>query len=154
MSQSLESFYKPETKLMIACKNKEALDTIKSLIQKGEDVNAVHGKDFQRAGSPVLRYAIDSEYTDAVKELLSKKANPNVETDSPLITAEKSYSVHSLSLLGHAIKTKAPVKIIEALVNSGANTNSTSSRCKHWTAMNVAEYFKNTEALTYLQTLK
>ena len=70
-----------ETPLMKATKIAD-IQEIYKLIQTGENVNAVYGSDFPRAGDPVLVYAINSKSLEAVSILLKADANPNDFTNS------------------------------------------------------------------------
>jgi ankyrin repeat protein len=125
---------------------------MKRLIGRGADVNAVAFRDQPRGGSPVLRYAIDSHNPAAVELLLSQGADPNNFTShAPLHTS--SHNVRNLSLLSYAIRTKAQLSIIQALINHGANIDGEPKIAGDFTALMVAAIVGYTQAVKLLLNL-
>ncbi len=116
------------------------IDQARELIMAGEDVCAVEGRDFPRGGNPVLRYAIDSQSLDMVRLLLEAGADANDITASPLIFKYKNSNVRNLSLLSHAINIKAPLEIIEELINWGAYLDGSPKIFGDWSALMIAAY--------------
>lgn len=143
------------TPLMKASKEAD-IEKMKELIQAGANVNDVAFCDQPHCGYPVLRYAINSHSLAAVQILLEAGANPNKLTDSAIINTnyESNYSwkanIRNLSLLSHAINSHAPIAIIEALIQKGANIDGTPKLCGDWSALMVAAYRGYTQAVVVL----
>lgn len=142
-----------ETSLMHASLAADLKEMIR-LILSGADVNAVAFRDQPHGGFPVLRYAIDSHSHEAVHLLLEAGANVHDLTESPLII--KAFlcvpgpSVRNLSLLSHAVHTKAPINIIEALLEHGADVNGNPKIASDWSALMIAAFVGYTEAVQVL----
>lgn len=139
-----------KTPLMKACQNAD-IANIKILIKEGENVNAAEGRDQPHGGYPVLRFAIDSGSLEAVQILLEAGANPNDFTSSH--KANDDCLARNLSLLCHAIDTYAPIKIIQALLDKGADAEGV-TRCYGGdiTALMIAAHRGYTEAAIALLT--
>ena len=127
------------------------LQEMKQLIQKGEDVNAVDGRDFPHGGKPVLRFAIDSGCLEAVQTLFKAGANPNDFTESPLLYRDNcKANMRNLSLLSHAINSCAPISIIKELLQAGACIDGAPKICGDWSPLMIAAYKGNKEAVIVL----
>lgn len=139
-----------ETSLMKAA-SQANIHEMKDLIKAGACVNDVAWRDQPHGGNPVLRYAIDSGSLEAVQLLLENGANPNDFTESPLIKAnDKRANVRNLSLLSHSINTGAPVAIIQELLKHGAHSDGSPKIMGDWSALMVAAYRGNKDALIIL----
>jgi uncharacterized protein len=132
-----------QTALMIATAFAE-LGIMNQLIKAGANVNAIAGFDQPSTGKPVLRYAIDSGSVAAVKTLLNAKANPNAFTETGIETNRPMGNERNAPLLSHAIHNNAPIEIIDALIQGGADVNGKALIVK-WTPLMVAA-LKNNEA--------
>ena len=96
-----------KTPLMEAAEKGDVKRMIK-LIEEGANVSASYGLGWPHAGSPVLRYAIDSGVVEGVRELVKAGANVNAYTENQLIYHNKdgkNLSVRNLPLLSSAIKS-------------------------------------------------
>lgn len=138
-----------ETRLMKAAE-KGNTRTMRKLIDSGADVNAIAFCDQPHAGYPVLRYAIDNGNLKAVQLLLKEGANPNVLTESPIITDNGKDNVRNLSLLSHAVNDGASIAIIKALINAGADINGKPYWTGTWTPLMIAAYRGNVQAIAIL----
>ncbi len=138
-----------ETPLMHAAA-KGDIEQMRELIRSDADVNAFYAMDFPRAGYPVLRYAIDSHSLEAVCLLIEAGAQVGDMTGSPLITGNRSSNIRNLSLLSHAIRTKAPIVIIQQLLTHGAHVDGSPKVFVEWSALMVASYVGYTEAVVVL----
>lgn len=155
VAQKLEypGYYK--TPLMKAAVNAN-IEQIKKLISAGADVNATVGCDWPRAGQCVLSYAINSHSLEVVQILLGAGANVHAFVTSPLILDEglgkdaNPANVRNLSILSHAIRTKAPLSIIKVLITYGAAIDGTPKVMGDWTALMVAAYVNYPEAAEVL----
>lgn len=138
------------TPLMKAAE-KADIEKMRTLMADGADVNALYGCDQPHAGRPVLRFAIDSHSVEAVALLIDAGADLDWMTTSPLILGKQHpANTRNLSLLSHAIRTKAPVEIIRLLLASGVSVDGTSTVHSNWTALMVAAYTGYTDAVVVL----
>lgn len=116
-------FPKNKTPLMKAA-GKGNICKMKKLIAKNANVNAVAWRSQPHGGKPVLRYAIDSGSTKAVKLLIDAGADVNEFTECPFIhSTRKQANERNLFLLAAAINSCASIGIIRKLINGGADVN-------------------------------
>ncbi len=127
------SFPQEETPLMKAA-SKGDIGSIKELIAKNADVNAVAHSDFPNAGKPVLRCAIKSGSVKAVKLLIQAGANVNNFTANPI---SHPRGARNISLLASAINSHASIDIIKELINSNADVNK-GALFSDWTPLMIA----------------
>lgn len=134
------------TPLMLAAQ-KANIQEMQKHIKAGTDVNAVWGCDFPHAGFPVLRYAIDSGSCEAVRILLEAGADPNCQTESPVIYSDycNVANLRNLPLLSHAINAHAPIAIVKELLHYGAHHGG-----KSWSALMIAAWRGYQEAVLVL----
>jgi len=133
------SFPEKETPLMNAA-SKGNIETIKKLIAKNANVNAVAWRNQPHGGKPVLRYAIDSGSVKAVKLLIQAGANVNEFTENPIILPErKQANERNLFLLASAINSYASVDIVKELINGNADVNK-GALIGDWTPLMIASY--------------
>lgn len=139
------------TPLMEAAQRAD-LKAMQGLIKQGADVNAVCGQEDFHAGSPVLRYAIDSGSLEAVRILLAAGANPNNLTESPLIYDDTfcHANVRNLSMLSHAVNSGAPIAIIQELIKYGAHSDGTPKTMGDWSSLMIASFRGYKEAVIVL----
>jgi ankyrin repeat protein len=140
-----------ETALMKAARRAN-IQEMNNQIKAGADVNAVAFCDWPHGGKPVLRYAIDSGNLEAVQILLAAEADPNNFTESPLIYSEhsKKANMRNLSLLSHAINSGASIAIIKELINNGAHLDGSPKIAGDWSALMIAAFRGNKEAVIAL----
>jgi len=137
-----------ETALMIATVLDD-LGIMDQLIKAGANVNAIAWTDQPSMGNPVLRYAIDTGSVTAVKTLLNAKANPNTFTETGIETNRPMGNERNAPLLSHAIHNNAPIEIIDALIQGGADVNGKALIVK-WTPLMVAALKNNETAIKAL----
>lgn len=137
--------------LAIAAQNGD-VDRMEKLIAQGENIHEIIGQEMFHAGSPILRYAIDSGCLAAVSLLLEHGADSNGITESPLIIDDecKRANVRNLSLLSHAVNSHAPICIIKELIKYGANVDGKPKILGDWSALMIAAYRGYKEALVLL----
>ncbi len=140
-----------ETPLMWASAEANITE-MQMLIKTGACVNDVAWRDQPHGGKPVLRYAIDSGSLRAVQILLEAGASPHNFTESPIIKDgdDKRANVRNLSLLSHAINSGAPIAIIQELITHGAHIDGSPKIWGDWSALMVAAYRGNKEAVILL----
>lgn len=110
------------TALMKAA-HKGLIPIMRLLIDAGADVNRVAWDDFPSEGTPVLRYAIASGSPEAVRMLIKAGADTNVFTHHGFSHKRKKAEVRGMPLLSSAIRSRAPIKIIDKLIAGGADVN-------------------------------
>jgi ankyrin repeat protein len=110
------------TKLIFAIKNGASFETIKRLIDSGEDVNAID-IEFLRSYKPVLRYALDrgtdAESVSIIKALLEAGANVNHCTYNR-VHDKNLYGM--MPLLSYATIYSSP-EIVLLFIQYGADVN-------------------------------
>ena len=110
------------TKLIFAIKNGASFETIKRLIDSGEDVNAID-IEFLRLYKPVLRYALDrgtdAESVSIIKALLEADANVNHRTYNR-VQDKNLYGM--MPLLSYATIYSSP-EIVLLFIQHGADVN-------------------------------
>ena len=143
------SFPKKETPLMKAA-SKGDIHSMKKLIAKNANVNAVAWRDQPCGGKPVLRYAIDGGSVKAVKLLIKAGANVNEFTENHIIHPErKQANERNLFLLASAINSCASINIIRELINGNADVNK-GALIGDWTPLMIASYKGHSEAVKEL----
>ena len=148
--QEREGEYWTETPLMIAAE-KRLIPMMQLLIKAGADVSAVVGSDFPHAGSPVLRYAIESGSPEAVRMLIKAGAKIDVNTENGIIHHWRSgRTVRNIPLLSSAIKSRAPIEVIDELIAGGADVNLIDMFKVGWTPLMIAAYTGYTDAVKKL----
>ena len=144
------SFFSGETPLIIAA-NKGDIHTMKKLISQNANVNHVAYRIWPHGGHPVLHYAIESGSVEAVKLLIEAGANVNEITSNLIIHQKrKQTNERNLFLLASAINSHAPINIIQALINGGADINKGGLTTGKWTPLMIASYRGYSDALKLL----
>lgn len=111
--------------LMIAALH-GAVDSVKTLIALGANVNAVAGREMFRSGYPVLSYAIDGGVLEIIRVLLEAGADLSEFTESCILYNNfegEHFGIRNLTLLGHAINSDASLDVIRMLIEYGADVN-------------------------------
>ena len=90
------------------------IQLMRELIENGAEIDAETEWDWPHCGSTALSSAIKSKSVQAVKLLLSYGANPNTFRECNNLPTRNN------PLLTYAISIHAPLEIIQALIDAGA----------------------------------
>ena len=106
------------TQLHIACRDGFPLDFVVSLLTRGANVNLVDEKNRDTALNHAIRFAINNNKIDIVKELISNYANP-------LTPNEKgNTSIHIACSFNNNDETNtAQEEVLESLLNAGVSVD-------------------------------
>lgn len=149
---SMICFAAIEENVLIVAAKKGDLSGVKKAIKEGADVDEVVGSDFPHAGKPVLRYAIDSGSREAVRALIRAGAKLGAFTEDPILRTKGFHKANArnIPLLSSAIKSRAPIVIIDELIAGGADVNQIDMLKVGWTPLMIAAYTGYTEAVKKL----
>ena len=98
-----------------------------------------------------LRYAIDSGSREAVRMLVKAGAKIDIDTENGIIHHWRSgRTVRNIPLLSSAIKSRAPIVVIDELIAGGADVNLIDMQKVGWTPLMIAAYTGYTDAVKKL----
>lgn len=125
------------------------VNAIKQYLQDGADANAYFERDFPHAGVTVLTEAINSGSADAVRTLLEQGAI--VETFAAVPDNKLEPKSRNMPQLSYAIMVKAPIEIINLLIQYSKDLNITDMSRLGWTPYKVALKYQRDDVMKQLE---